>query len=91
MSACELFCITILMYPQQQTVMEFNECRPNEVLDPVDLEFYSARSRTPSPAPVLTTNVCCDLEDILSDVRTLISFSRFIYWSIMTSPLIGAI
>ncbi|XP_013144238.1 PREDICTED: rab GTPase-activating protein 1-like [Papilio polytes] len=47
--------------------MEFNECRPNEVLDPVDLEFYSARSRTPSPAPVLTTNVCCDLEDILSD------------------------
>ncbi|XP_013166979.1 PREDICTED: rab GTPase-activating protein 1-like isoform X1 [Papilio xuthus] len=47
--------------------MEFNECRPNEVLDPVDLEFYSERSRTPSPAPVLTTNVCCDLEDILSD------------------------
>lgn len=49
--------------------MEFNACRTNEVSDPVDIEFYSDRSRTPSPSPVLTTNVCCDLEDILSDVR----------------------
>ncbi|XP_061383096.1 rab GTPase-activating protein 1-like isoform X1 [Danaus plexippus] len=50
--------------------MEFNACRTNEVSDPVDIEFYSDRSRTPSPSPVLTTNVCCDLEDILSDAIT---------------------
>lgn len=55
--------------------MEFNECRTNEVLDPVDIEFHLGRSRTPSPTPVLTTNVCCDLEDILSDVRTIVCFS----------------
>ncbi|XP_052747498.1 rab GTPase-activating protein 1-like isoform X2 [Bicyclus anynana] len=47
--------------------MEFNGCRVNEVSDPADIEFYSGRSHTPSPVPVLTTNVCCDLEDILSD------------------------
>lgn len=48
-------------------VMEFNEYKPKEVLAPVDVDFYSDRSRTPSPTPVLSTNVCCDLEDILSD------------------------
>lgn len=48
--------------------MEFNGYKAKEVLAPVDLDFYSDRSRTPSPTPVLTTNVCCDLEDILSDV-----------------------
>lgn len=53
---------------QQHLVMEFNEIHTNEVLDPVDVDFYADRSRTPSPTPVLTTNVCCDLEDILSDV-----------------------
>ncbi|RVE53242.1 hypothetical protein evm_002075 [Chilo suppressalis] len=47
--------------------MEFNEIHTKEVLAPVDVEFYPDRSRTPSPSPVLTTNVCCDLEDILSD------------------------
>ncbi|XP_045785954.1 rab GTPase-activating protein 1-like isoform X1 [Maniola jurtina] len=47
--------------------MEFNGCRMNEVSDPADIEFYPGRSQTPSPVPVLTTNVCCDLEDILSD------------------------
>ncbi|XP_026484545.1 rab GTPase-activating protein 1-like isoform X2 [Vanessa tameamea] len=47
--------------------MEFNECRINEVSDLVGIEIYSDRSQTPSPTPVLTTNVCCDLEDILSD------------------------
>ncbi|KAL0850479.1 hypothetical protein ABMA28_012274 [Loxostege sticticalis] len=47
--------------------MEFNEIHSNEVLDPVDVDFYADRSRTPSPAPVLTTNVCCDLEDIITD------------------------
>lgn len=47
--------------------MEFNEIHSNEVLDPIDVDFYPDRSRTPSPTPVLTTNVCCDLEDILSD------------------------
>ncbi|CAH2208492.1 jg508, partial [Pararge aegeria aegeria] len=48
--------------------MEFNGCRMNEVSDPVDFEFYyRGRSLPPSPVPVLTTNVCCDLEDILSD------------------------
>ncbi|CAK1548163.1 unnamed protein product [Leptosia nina] len=46
--------------------MEFSGCQTNEVLDPVEIEF-SDRSRTPSPTPVLTSNVCCDLEDILSD------------------------
>lgn len=49
--------------------MEFNGCHINEVSDPVDIEIYSDRSQTPSPTPVLSTNVCCDLEDILSDVR----------------------
>lgn len=47
--------------------MEFNEYRRKEVLDPVEIDFYSDRSRTPSPTPVFSTNVCCDLEDILSD------------------------
>ncbi|XP_045528159.1 rab GTPase-activating protein 1-like isoform X5 [Pieris brassicae] len=46
--------------------MEFSS-RINEVLDPVEIDFFSDRSRTPSPTPVLTSNVCCDLEDILSD------------------------
>ncbi|XP_022123784.2 rab GTPase-activating protein 1-like isoform X2 [Pieris rapae] len=46
--------------------MEFSS-RTNEVLDPVEIDFFSDRSRTPSPTPVLTSNVCCDLEDILSD------------------------
>ncbi|XP_026728714.1 rab GTPase-activating protein 1-like isoform X2 [Trichoplusia ni] len=47
--------------------MEFNEYQTKEVLDPVDIDFYCDRSRTPSPTPVFNTNVCCDLEDILSD------------------------
>ncbi|XP_045510650.1 rab GTPase-activating protein 1-like isoform X2 [Colias croceus] len=47
--------------------MEFSGRRTNEVLDPVEIEFFSDRSRTPSPTPVLSSNVCCDLEDILSD------------------------
>lgn len=47
--------------------MEFNEYHTKEVLDPVDIDYYCDRSRTPSPTPVFTTNVCCDLEDILSD------------------------
>ncbi|KAM3966598.1 GTPase activating protein and centrosome-associated [Aphomia sociella] len=47
--------------------MEFNDIHTNEVLDPVDVDFYSERLRSLSPTPVLTTNVCCDLEDILSD------------------------
>ncbi|XP_064292034.1 rab GTPase-activating protein 1-like isoform X2 [Plodia interpunctella] len=47
--------------------MEFNEIQSNEVLDPADFEFYAERSQNPSPTPVLTSNVCCDLEDILSD------------------------
>ncbi|XP_047525640.1 rab GTPase-activating protein 1-like isoform X3 [Pieris napi] len=46
--------------------MEFSS-HTNEVLDPVEIDFFSDRSRTPSPTPVLTSNVCCDLEDILSD------------------------
>lgn len=50
--------------------MEFSEYKANEVLDPIDVEFYAEKSRTPSPTPVLTTNVSCDLEDILSDVST---------------------
>ncbi|XP_047525639.1 rab GTPase-activating protein 1-like isoform X2 [Pieris napi] len=49
-----------------QIVMEFSS-HTNEVLDPVEIDFFSDRSRTPSPTPVLTSNVCCDLEDILSD------------------------
>lgn len=53
--------------------MEFNEYRTNEVLDPAGIGYYSDRSRSPSPAPVLTTNVSCDLEDILSDVCKHIS------------------
>ncbi|CAH2100292.1 unnamed protein product [Euphydryas editha] len=47
--------------------MEFNECHLNEVSDLVGIDIYSDRSQTPSPTPVLNTNVCCDLEDILSD------------------------
>ncbi|XP_022820305.1 rab GTPase-activating protein 1-like isoform X4 [Spodoptera litura] len=47
--------------------MEFNEFRTKEVLDPVDIDYYCDRSRSPSPPPVFNTNVCCDLEDILSD------------------------
>ncbi|XP_059060324.1 rab GTPase-activating protein 1-like isoform X2 [Achroia grisella] len=47
--------------------MEFNDIHTNEVLDPVDVNFYTQQSRSASPTPVLTTNVCCDLEDILSD------------------------
>ncbi|KOB72147.1 putative rab6 gtpase activating protein, gapcena [Operophtera brumata] len=47
--------------------MEFNEYRTKEVLAPVDVGSYLDRSRTPSPSPVLSTNVSCDLEDILSD------------------------
>lgn len=48
--------------------MEFSEFKTNEVLDPIDVEYYANKSRTPSPTPILTTNVPCDLEDILSDV-----------------------
>ncbi|XP_026324039.1 rab GTPase-activating protein 1-like [Hyposmocoma kahamanoa] len=47
--------------------MEFSEFKTNEILDPVDVEYYANKSRTPSPTPILTTNVPCDLEDILSD------------------------
>ncbi|KAH9645770.1 hypothetical protein HF086_012497, partial [Spodoptera exigua] len=47
--------------------MEFNEYQTKEVLDPVDIDYYCDRSRSPSPTPVFNTNVCCDLEDILSD------------------------
>lgn len=48
--------------------MEFNESNTKEVLAPVDIGSYLDRTRTPSPSPVLSTNVSCDLEDILSDV-----------------------
>lgn len=58
--------------------MEFNEIHSNEVLDPVDVDFYADRSRTPSPAPVLTTNVCCDLEDIITDVSVKNVFTMLI-------------
>lgn len=55
--------------------MEFNDYRTNEVLEPVAVQFYADRTRSTSPTtPVLSTNVCCDLEDILSDVSTLIIF-----------------
>ncbi|CAG9783239.1 unnamed protein product [Diatraea saccharalis] len=47
--------------------MEFNEILTKEVLKPVDVVFFPDRSRTPSPTPVLSTNDCCDLEDILSE------------------------
>ncbi|XP_035429691.2 rab GTPase-activating protein 1-like isoform X4 [Spodoptera frugiperda] len=50
--------------------MEFNEYRTKEVLDPVDIDYYCDRSRSPSPTPVFNTNICCDLEDILSDAIT---------------------
>lgn len=50
--------------------MEFSEFKTNEILDPVDVEYYANKSRTPSPTPILSTNVPCDLEDILSDVST---------------------
>ncbi|KAL4703155.1 hypothetical protein ACJJTC_016756 [Scirpophaga incertulas] len=42
--------------------MEFNEIHTNVVIDSIDVDFYSDRSRTPSPTPVLSSNVCCDLE-----------------------------
>ncbi|KAI8429545.1 hypothetical protein MSG28_000176 [Choristoneura fumiferana] len=48
--------------------MEFNEYRTNEVLEPVAVQFYADRTRSTSPTtPVLSTNACCELEDILSD------------------------
>lgn len=52
---------------QQRAVMEFNDYHTKV---PVDVGSYLDRSRTPSPSPVLSTNVSCDLEDILSDVST---------------------
>lgn len=58
--------------------MEFSEYNTNEVLDPVDVEFYDSKPRTSSPSPVLTTNVSCDLEDILSDVSIPTSILFFI-------------
>ncbi|XP_028169367.1 rab GTPase-activating protein 1 isoform X12 [Ostrinia furnacalis] len=52
---------------QYPTVMEFTEIRTNEV-EPIRIDLYADdRSRTPSPAPVLTSNVCCDLEDLISE------------------------
>ncbi|XP_073966112.1 GTPase activating protein and centrosome-associated isoform X3 [Choristoneura fumiferana] len=51
--------------------MEFNEYRTNEVLEPVAVQFYADRTRSTSPTtPVLSTNACCELEDILSDALT---------------------
>ncbi|XP_045456212.1 rab GTPase-activating protein 1-like [Melitaea cinxia] len=47
--------------------MEFNECHLKEVSDPVGIVIYSDRSQTPSPTPILSTNVSGDLEDVLSD------------------------
>lgn len=58
--------------------MEFNEIHTNEVLGPIEVDFFGDRSRTPSPAPVLTTNALSDLEDILTDVSTNNVFYRFI-------------
>lgn len=54
--------------------MEFNEYSTRQVLEPIDVVYYSDRSRTPTPPPVFSSNVCCDLEDILSDVSALIVF-----------------
>ncbi|XP_026764176.2 rab GTPase-activating protein 1-like isoform X2 [Galleria mellonella] len=45
--------------------MEFNDIHTNEVLGPVDVNFYAEISV--SPTPVLSTTTICDLEDILSD------------------------
>lgn len=56
--------------------MEFNGCHINAVSDPVDIDIYSDRSQTPSPTPVLSTNVCYDLEDILSDVCIMANISH---------------
>ncbi|XP_049885004.1 rab GTPase-activating protein 1-like isoform X2 [Pectinophora gossypiella] len=47
--------------------MEFSEYNTNEASDTVDVKIYHNRSRTGSPMPILSTNVSCDLEDILSD------------------------
>lgn len=60
--------------------MEFSEFKTNEVLDPVDVEYYANKSRTPSPTPILTTNVPCDLEDILSDVSTHALVCLLLIW-----------
>ncbi|XP_063394182.1 rab GTPase-activating protein 1-like [Cydia fagiglandana] len=58
------------MFLQQCTVMELNAYRANEVLEPVAVQYCPDSPRSASPAPVLSTNVCCDLEDILSDAIT---------------------
>ncbi|XP_037300270.1 rab GTPase-activating protein 1-like isoform X3 [Manduca sexta] len=47
--------------------MEFNEYRINEVIDQAARCDHPVSARAPSPAPLLSTNVSCDLEDILSD------------------------
>ncbi|XP_048006009.1 rab GTPase-activating protein 1-like [Leguminivora glycinivorella] len=50
--------------------MELNAYRANEVLEPVAVQYCPDSPRSASPAPVLSTNACCDLEDILSDAIT---------------------
>lgn len=55
---------------QQHAVMEYGGYRMHEVSESVDVKLLAERPNAHSPPPVLSTNVSCDLEDILTDVST---------------------